>query len=83
MLDLGKVRGTVDVTCNGQSAGDALLVRRTNLKLGRSYMRVRIISEILVCNTLAPYLEASTPTPYVFAGQTRSGLFGPVQIRFS
>jgi hypothetical protein len=36
--------------------------------------------EIRVFNTLAPHLDAVSPTPYVFAGQKRSGLFGPVTL---
>ena len=36
--------------------------------------------EILVLNTLGPHLDAVSPTPYVFAGQRRSGLFGPVRM---
>jgi hypothetical protein len=37
--------------------------------------------EILVLNTLGPHLDAVSPTPYVFDGQRRSGLFGPVRAR--
>jgi hypothetical protein len=36
--------------------------------------------EVLVCNTLAPYLRATSPTHYVFAGQEVSGLLGPVRV---
>jgi hypothetical protein len=36
--------------------------------------------EIVVTNTLAPYLDAVSPTPFVFPGQTVSGLFGPVRV---
>ena len=36
--------------------------------------------EILVLNTLGPHLDAVSPTPYVFEGQRRSGLFGPVRV---
>jgi len=36
--------------------------------------------EIRVFNTLAPHLDAVSPTPYVYAGQKRSGLLGPVRL---
>ena len=37
--------------------------------------------EVRVHNTLAGYLDVASPTPGVFAGQTRAGLFGPVTIQ--
>lgn len=36
--------------------------------------------EVLVTNTLAPYLDAVSPTPFVFEGQKVSGLLGPVRL---
>jgi hypothetical protein len=36
--------------------------------------------EVDVANTLGPYLDATSPTPFVLAGQTVSGLFGPVRL---
>jgi len=81
VLDLGETRGTVDVVCNGQSAGMRFL-GPYQFEIGPLLHEGENQLEIVVCNTLAPYLEASTPTPYVFEGQTRSGLFGPVQIKF-
>ena len=36
--------------------------------------------EVLVLNTLAPYLNAVSPTHYVRPGQAVSGLFGPVRL---
>jgi hypothetical protein len=36
--------------------------------------------DILVLNTLAPYLDAVSPTHYVRPGQKVSGLFGPVRL---
>ena len=39
--------------------------------------------EILVYGTLAPYLDAVSPTHFVFPGQRVSGLFGPVRLRGS
>ena len=78
-LDLGAVRGTAEVLVNGESAGvrvcspyvfdlTGLLARDAEL-------------EIVVLNTLAPHLDAVSPTHYVFEGQKRSGLLGPVTLR--
>jgi len=79
VIDLGKVRGTVEVTVNGQSAGvrvwSAYQFDITRLvKAGENTV------DILVLNTLAPYLDAVSPTHYVRPGQKVSGLFGPVRL---
>jgi hypothetical protein len=34
-----------------------------------------------VANTLANHFATETPTRYVYDGQRRSGLFGPVRLR--
>lgn len=80
VVDLGRVRGTARVTLNGQPAGlrvwSPYRYDITNLvKAGVNSL------EILVNNTLAPYLRATSPTNYVLPGQEVSGLFGPVTIR--
>ena len=36
--------------------------------------------EVLICNTLAPYLQAVSSTRFIPASQVTSGLFGPVTI---
>ncbi|MGI6544364.1 MAG: hypothetical protein ACOX44_15220 [Limnochordia bacterium] len=36
--------------------------------------------EVVVFNTLAPYLHETHPTPFVFAGRDVSGMFGPVRL---
>lgn len=79
VLDLGKVRGTAEVRVNGEMAGVRLLTPyRFDLtpwvKAGENVL------EVVVYNTLAPYLDAVSPTYYVFEGQTVSGLFGPVRL---
>jgi hypothetical protein len=79
VLDLGKVRGTAEVRVNGQKAGvrvwSPYQFEMTDLaKTGDNTV------EVLVLNTLAPYLDAVSPTHYVRPGQKVSGLFGPVQI---
>ncbi|MGH3602054.1 MAG: hypothetical protein ACRDQH_17550, partial [Pseudonocardiaceae bacterium] len=36
--------------------------------------------EVIVRGTLAGYLDDASPTPAVYKGQTRHGLFGPVRL---
>jgi beta-galactosidase/beta-glucuronidase len=78
-LDLGTVRGTAEVFIGGQSAGVRVLAPYrfdvTDLVASGDNEL-----EIVVTNTLAPYLDAVSPTPFVFPGQTVSGLFGPVRV---
>jgi hypothetical protein len=74
-LDLGEVRGTAEVFVDGASAGVRVCspyVFDVTAGAGGATL------EILVLNTLGPHLDAVSPTPYVFDGQRRSGLFGPV-----
>lgn len=82
VLDLGRVRGTAEVSVDGVPAGTRVcspyrfdltdLVHTGDNEL-----------EITVFNTLAPYLDATSPTRFVFPGQRVSGLFGPVRLRWS
>jgi hypothetical protein len=37
--------------------------------------------DVEVFGTVAPYLDAVSPTHFVFGGQRTSGLFGPVRLR--
>jgi hypothetical protein len=78
-LDLGRVRGTAEVWVNGRSAGVRVLSPyrfdvTELLQIGENRV------EVLVLNTLAPYLDAQSPTFYVFPGQCDSGLVGPVTL---
>ena len=69
------MRGTAEVFVDGASAGVRVCSPYTfdiDAPAGATL-------EILVLNTLGPHLDAVSPTPYVFAGQRRSGLFGPVR----
>ncbi|MGW5360460.1 glycosylhydrolase-like jelly roll fold domain-containing protein [Actinopolymorpha pittospori] len=79
VLDLGSVRGTAEVTVNGSPAGVRIwspyrFDLTGLLRPGRNDV------EVSVFNTLAPYLDDASPTMAVFAGQRRSGLFGPVRL---
>lgn len=79
-LDLGQVRGTAEVWLNGAPAGIRFLSPYRFALTGLARAGENIL-EVLVCNTLAPYLRAVSPTHYVFPGQELSGLLGPVTIR--
>lgn len=88
VLDLGDVRGTVEAHVNGVPVGTRVLapyrldvtdaVRSSPGRDSDGEMEVEI--EVLVANTLAPYLDAVSPTPFVFDGQKISGMFGPVRL---
>ncbi len=78
-LDLGHVRGTVEVSVNDRLAGTLLwspyrIGVDDLIRVGRNKI------ELLVCNTLGPYLQEWTNTPYVLPGQTVSGILGPVRM---
>jgi hypothetical protein len=79
LLDLGEVRGTAEVFVDGESAGVRVCSPYRFDLSGRVGLRGATL-EIVVLNTLGPHLDAVSPTPYVFDGQRRSGLFGPVRL---
>jgi hypothetical protein len=77
VLDLGRVRGTAEVAVNGRSAGVRVCAPyRFPVELVDGVNDV----EVVVYNTLGPYLDAVSPTHFVFAGQRVSGLLGPVRL---
>jgi hypothetical protein len=78
-LDLGKVRGTAEVWVNGQNTG-ARVCSPFRFDVSSAAQSGDNTLEVLVCNTLSPYLKATSPTHYIFAGQDVSGLFGPVEL---
>lgn len=76
-LELGDLRGSVDVLMDGEPVGSAFCAPfRFTLPptVGPAEL------EIVVYNTLGPYLHASTPTTWVFPAQLSSGLYGPVTL---
>ena len=78
-LDLGRVRGTAEVHVNGELVGVRIwspyvFDLTDHLRPGENELHVSVY------NTLGPYLEAISPTTFVFPGQTVSGLFGPVTL---
>lgn len=75
-LDLGVVRGTAQLFVDGQSVGVRVCSPyRFDFEAGPGST-----VEVLVMNTLGPHIDAISPTHYVFDGQTRSGIFGPVTL---
>ena len=77
VLDLGRVRGSVDVRVDGRIVGSAFCAPyRFELPAdGRT-----VALEVTVYNTLAPFLDESTATVWVFPSQLESGLIGPVTL---
>ncbi|MCK2215839.1 hypothetical protein MF672_018860 [Actinomadura sp. ATCC 31491] len=78
LLDLGRVRGTAEVTVNGRPCGVRVCspyVFPVELDVGENTV------EVLVLGTLAPYLDEVSPTHFVFPGQRVTGLLGPVTLR--
>ncbi len=79
LLDLGRVRGTAEVTVNGEQVGVRIWSPYTfdltdHLRPGENELHVSVY------NTLGPYMKAISPTSFVFPGQTVSGLLGPVTL---
>ena len=81
VVDLGRVRGTAEVVLNGRSLGVRVCSPYT-FDMGDALRPGENELEVLVYNTLAPYLDAISPTHFVFRGQKESGLFGPVRLRW-
>jgi hypothetical protein len=77
-LDLGAVRGTAEVLVDGESAGVRFCAPYV-FELGAPAGEHTL--DIEVFGTVAPYLDAVSPTHFVFPGQRTSGLFGPVRVR--
>jgi hypothetical protein len=77
-LDLGRVRGTAEVLVDGRSAGVRFCAPYVFELTGLTGEHTL---DIEVFGTAAPYLDAVSPTHFVFGGQRTSGLFGPVQLR--
>jgi hypothetical protein len=79
LLDLGRVRGTAEVLVNGVSRGVRIWSPYTfdltgHLSPGENDLEVRVFT------TVGPYLDAISPTRFVFEGQRVSGVMGPVKI---
>jgi len=79
VLDLGEVRGSVEIRLNGSEVG-TLVWSPYRVDLTRSLRAGINELEVLVRGTLAGYLDDVSPTPAVYKGQARHGLFGPVRL---
>ena len=79
VLDLGRVRGSVAVSVDGERAGEAFCAPYRFELRAAAGRTVRI--DVTVHNTLAPYLAEATPTAWAFPSQLSSGLLGPVTLR--
>ncbi|MFC5753083.1 glycosyl hydrolase [Actinomadura rugatobispora] len=82
VLDLGQVRGTAEVAVNGTACG-VRVCAPYRFPLDAAALRPDGTNEIeiVVYGTLAPHLDETSPTHFVFEGQRVSGLFGPVVLR--
>ena len=80
LIDLGRVRGTAEVRVNGELAG-ARFLAPYRFKIGALLRAGSNEIEIIVFNTLAPWLEAHSPTRSIWTGTCVGGLFGPVEIQ--
>jgi hypothetical protein len=79
-LDLGQVRGTAEVLVNDHPMGTRICAPYA-VDITKALHPGPNKIEILVLNTLAPYLDAASPTHFVFPGQRISGLLGPIRLR--
>ncbi|HYN95008.1 MAG TPA: hypothetical protein VES42_14260, partial [Pilimelia sp.] len=77
-VDLGEVRGTAEVSVNGRPAG-VLAFGPYRLDVSGLLRPGDNDVEVVVRGTLAGYLDDVSPTPAIAAGQTRTGLLGPVR----
>ena len=79
LLDLGRVRGTAEVSLGGVAAGVRVCSPYVFDVTGLAGPGDNPV-EITVFGTLAPYLDAASPTHFVFPGQRVTGLMGPVRL---
>ncbi|WP_187438753.1 hypothetical protein [Streptomyces sp. sk2.1] len=80
LLDLGRVRGTAEVRIDGVAAGVRVCSPYVFDLTELAGPGTRTV-DITVFGTLAPRLDATSPTHFVFPGQRVSGLSGPVRLR--
>jgi len=80
VLDLGRVVGTAQVWVNGVDVGTRVMSPYC-FALPDGLVEGANRIEVLVLNTLGPFVDAVSPTPFVFPIQRSSGLFGPVRVR--
>jgi len=79
VVDLGRVRGSVELHVNGESVGTRLwhpyrFDVTAHVHEGENMFEARVF------NTLGPHFAEGHPSAHVFKNHTVSGIFGPVQI---
>ncbi|MFF2410451.1 hypothetical protein [Streptomyces sp. NPDC058092] len=79
-LDLGRVRGTAEVRVDGEAAGVRVCSPYVFDLTGLAGPGAHTL-DIAVFGTLAPHLDATSPTHFAFPGQRVNGLLGPVRLR--
>ena len=79
LMDLGRVRGTAEVLVNGRSCG-IRVCSPYRFDVGPALRAGDNTVEVEVYGTLAPHLDAVSPTHFVFPGQRASGLYGPTRL---
>ena len=80
VLDLGKVRGSVEVAVDGQPWGVAFCAP---FRFDLGDLGGRHDLTVTVYNTLAPYLAATSPTQSAYPSQLVSGLLSSVTLSFT
>lgn len=78
-LDLGTVRGTVEVSVNDRPVG-VRVWSPYRFDLTELVHEGTNALEVTVFNTLGPYVDDASPTMAVFPGQRLSGLLGPARL---
>ena len=72
-IETGPIRAAVTVILNGRTLG-SVFAPPWRIAIGDAAQSGRNRLELLVFNTLANHYDQAVPTPYVFPGQTMSGL---------
>jgi hypothetical protein len=80
-LDLGEVATVAEVFVNGKRAGVGM-AQPFRFDITELVRKGENLLEVRVANTLANHMS-SYPTRFIFPGQTRSGLLGPVRLQFA
>jgi len=78
-LDLGRVRGSAEVWVNGRAAG-VRIWRPYRFDVGSLLREGENEIEVLVLNTLGPYLKGHGATSFTLKGQEVSGILGPIKL---
>lgn len=88
VLDLGRVRGSATIEVDGRTVS-RLFCAPYNVDLLEGEEAVstlrgrRILVAVTVYNTIAPFMEETTPTSWTFPSQLISGILGPVSLRLT